>query len=180
MDGSYTGVSMPSRAKRTAAVAAAAKLSGADPCYPSDDDNFEAYFDHDDGGVKFPCRVKASGEGDGFYTAIFLKQDPDTKRWYPDGDETPGVHFDPKKGAGHGIWPRLDQSVEDKSKESRKSTTTKAAKDNTPKIHDDFDTLKAAGKLPTVGTVRNAWKKRNLPAGGSHRQMLERLHNYGA
>ena len=163
------------RPKRVAAVAAAAKLSGDDPSYDSEG-IFEAYFDHDDGGDKFPCRVKASGKGDGFYTAIFLKQDMNTGEWLPDGgDKTVGVHFDPKKGAGHGIWPLVDQSVEDYSNRKKNSKVAKVV----AKVHDDYDTMKAKGTLPTIGQVRKALKERNLPAGGSVRAMLERLHGHG-
>ena len=164
------------RAKRTAAVAAVAKFSGlSDPGYASDDDGFEAYLDHDESGYKYPCRVRA--EQDGYYTAIFLKQDSNGK-WIPDGDSTAGVYFDPAKGSGHGIWRRLDRSVETESEKPRRSKKKKIAKESGPTLHDDFDTLKAEGKLPTATQLRKALKERNLPTAGSHRVLLARLHNY--
>ena len=109
------------RVKRAAAVAGEAKRVGGDPGFGSDDDGFEAYLDHDDEvSTKYPCRLKS--EGNGFYTAIFLKTASDgTVTSVPDGDSTKGVHFDPNHGPGHGIWRRDSKTpTEEPSKRKKR------------------------------------------------------------
>ena len=182
------------RAKRAAAIAGEAKRTGVDPGYDSGDVGFECYLDKDASGDKFPCRVKA--EGSGYYRAIFIQQNSDGQ-WVEDGDETPGVHFNPDHGPGHGIWRRDERCVERQVAHAVNSTvaavqaspvvkipaatkTPPAAK--TPRTKQKqktpYQIVKAAGRLPSKRALQTALRERGLDDSGDRKKLFERLDGW--